>query len=419
MAETLTTLRLAVSRRLSDEVQTVWTRAEIETYLEAGYRELAQTVHAFWDQTYLENLPAGFAVTAAWESPYATFAYGVSNYTYDDERRTLDERHRLGPANHTSPCELAFLSAIGASTAIPATADLPETVTDLARGVWDTRGIDALERRQIGDSRYEITTGEVYGYLYRQDGIRTVRKVRVPVDVCDTYTVNGSWGVLRTVTDLAVGAATPTVETARMFSWTGPDDAPFAVAHDVGQATYTYDDEADYFGGFLDAVAIGPANHTAAWEAAYLSAAGATAGWDTVWGTPRRVPAHHPIGMNAWWGGARRVFREGKNVRFEVWRQGRPLSHADGCELPDFRAKSLRDYAVAHCLARSGPGQDNTLAAFYLDRWARVLARLQRRTTRTLTHRVGILGEGGSDRREGLPPPRPSLPWAYGSRVRT
>lgn len=204
MATTLGSLCRGVLRRLGDEDEKVWTSAEVQLHVVTGYRRLAFLVRIFWDQLYLENVPPGFSVTQSWETAYSTFSYGIANYTYDDERRLADWDGMLGPANHTCPDELAFLSAIGASTAIAATVDVPASVTEIERATWDGMTLVATtpQRAQRLDSRYQITTGEVYAYTFRQDGMRTFRKIRVPSASADTFTAEGAWGLLRDPADI-------------------------------------------------------------------------------------------------------------------------------------------------------------------------------------------------------------------------
>lgn len=130
-------------------------------------------------------------------------------------------------------------------------------------------------------------------------------------------------------------------------------------------------------------------------------------------GIPRRLPGHHPIGREQW-GLPRRPYQDGKNVRIEYWREGRPL--ADGGELPAHYMIYLRFYALMKCCARNGPGQDDTLARFFGERWQRCLARLSRRREVQQQRRRRVMGEQSAPRRSG--PPRPKLPWQYGRTVR-
>lgn len=205
-----------VQRRLGGRV---WTDEEVILALQSAYDEIAMTLPVFWDMTYLENLPQGFSYTQPWEKAYVDamggFDYGCANFTAEVDRRAVgDERARIGPANHTSPFEATdlWLSRVHASTAISATADVPTTLTAISRVTWDNRGIDALQARRTmrDDTRYQVTKGEVYGFIWQLDGIRTVRKVRVPSAQADTVTVTGSWGLLRRPTDLSTETVTGT-----------------------------------------------------------------------------------------------------------------------------------------------------------------------------------------------------------------
>jgi len=209
-------LRVMVRRRLNDADATFWSDSEIDQYLLAGYRLWARRTRAIWDLHYAENLPRGMSYTAPFEADLVDFDYGQANFTAAFERRLFleDEGDAVGPANHTVPFEAinGHLSDAGASTAIPATADLPPTVTEIDRPLWDQRAIPVITPReaQARDSRYELTEGEVYALVTEGQGVRTIRKVRVPAMMADAYTVEGSWGILRRPTDVTTGTVTGT-----------------------------------------------------------------------------------------------------------------------------------------------------------------------------------------------------------------
>jgi hypothetical protein len=353
MSLTLRQLRVQTLTRLGDTATQIWTGDEVDGHLVQGYLQIATALEVFWDWVYAENLPRGWSYNQPWEKAMLPesggFDFGYANFTAEFERRMLgDERLRYGPGNYTSPFEATdgFLSRAQASTDIPATAELPKTLTALSRVLWDERAIDAMEARTLSreDSRYEITKGEVFGYIWQKDGIRTLRKVRVPAAQATTYTVDGSWGLLRSTGDLTTETVTGT------------------------------------------------------------------------WGVPRRIPGQHPIG-STFFGIPRRVYHDGMNVRIEHFRQGRALRASDDvCELPERYALYLRDYAMQKCLERSGPGQDLKLAAHFKARWARGLARIERRLQLVDAERISVMG--GDGRPSVTRPPRPRLPWAYGSVVR-
>ena len=210
---TLDQLVSAVLRRMGDAAASIWSRAEIQSYLEKGYRELAAS-RVFWDQAYLENLAPGFSCTSPWEAAYEVFSYGVANYTLAAERRLEDEQRRLGPGNHTCPDE-ALLGYIGdclADASIPAVSQVPERVLEIDRAVWDRSTITALTPASLAklDTRFQTTEGEVFGFTWRQDGVRSFRKLRVPAEAAECHAIEGSWGGMREPADISGDTVTGT-----------------------------------------------------------------------------------------------------------------------------------------------------------------------------------------------------------------
>lgn len=219
---TLGDLRAMTQHRLGDDEGAIWPDDEVVGRLNRGYDWLATTYPIFWDMLPLESQPRGFSATQPWELPElhrisGGFDYGVANFTAEFERTAgtsagFDERDRIGPGNHTSLFESTdgLLSRAAASTTIPGTNDLPRPVTQLDRVLWDNRVLEALEPRSysVNDARYESQYGDVYGFMWQKDGVRTLRKVRIPARQGATLTVGGSWGILRTTSDITT--VTPT-----------------------------------------------------------------------------------------------------------------------------------------------------------------------------------------------------------------
>lgn len=192
----------AINRVLSDLgdlEQKIWTADEVTNYFGVGLSEMLQVCRLLWDQLYLHNLPRGFSVNQPWELEFAPFDYGVANFTYEDERRALDEEHRIGPSNHTAPFEIPYLERIGADISIPAVVELPPYVTEVERATWDQRSICAETPQRLSrmDSRYETTKGEVFAYSMYQDGVRSFRKVRVPNEFSKMFTFEGDFGTIK------------------------------------------------------------------------------------------------------------------------------------------------------------------------------------------------------------------------------
>jgi hypothetical protein len=105
----------------------------------------------------------------------------------------------------------------------------------------------------------------------------------------------------------------------------------------------------------------------------------------------------------------------GRNVRVEHWRI--PFLSCLDSELPPRYRHYLIYYAMWRCLTRQGPGQDFKLGGWYKGRWDVALARIKKRIERQNSQRAGRLGgPDGSPPSGG--PPRPKLPWQYGSKLR-
>lgn len=102
------------------------------------------------------------------------------------------------------------------------------------------------------------------------------------------------------------------------------------------------------------------------------------------------------------------------NLRVDYWR------HFDvSCSMSELQPRYfmyLADYMQWKCLLRHGPGQDFKLAQLYKDRWERGLARMLWRVNRRLKAETFRMGGTGPSRPPG--PPRPRLPWNFGSRTR-
>lgn len=348
-------LERSILERMGDLAQQVWTSAEVKIHLTTAAQKICTIAGLFFDLDYLEDLPQGFNYTAPWEREYLDqfggLDFGCANYTCLDDINALgDEPKRLGPANYTAPSDQydGHTGELGLDENIPATATVPDELTALERVTWDKRGIDAMEARKIGmvDRRYEITKGEVYGYVWEKDGINVLRKVRVPAALANVIVPDGLWGSARDLAD--------------------------------------------------DLRPSEPISGT--------------------WGVARIVPGHFPGGSSLF-GTPRRAYLEEKNFRLEFFRQNAPFSAPDTIlEFPVRYALYLRDYTQWQLFNRRGPGQDLKLAAHFKMRWDRDVARITRRIEALETEHVGVLG--GDETTLGQRPPRPKLPWPYGSVVR-
>ncbi len=192
--------RELADQQLTDTQPTLWSDEEIAIYLLAGMRELSAQVRLIWDTVYLDNIPRSFSNTQQWESDLGLVddSHGVANFTYEEEREFM-EGGLEGPANHTGFFEASYLADIGAAVDIPAVSQLPASLTEIDRATYDSSTIVPLNHSRLAanDPGYETTRGEVFGYVWRKDGIRAFRKVRVPITPIESTDWGGPWGILR------------------------------------------------------------------------------------------------------------------------------------------------------------------------------------------------------------------------------
>jgi hypothetical protein len=220
MSKTLHDTIDAVLYRLGDTSKTIWSEAEVESYLKEAYDDLAIKSLCFWDHSSItEEVPNTSNYTAKWEVPY--FETGDVRYSrfsvtaqfeddYDDEE--------LEPGNHTSAWEWEYLTV----NYINALVDVPEKMYQIERAISNNKRIEPVTKRQLeADGRYEFTEGPVEAYAMQYDGLRKLRKYRKPTAI-DIFTVTGMWGLLRDASDATDASVTGTWGVPRIMGGVQP-----------------------------------------------------------------------------------------------------------------------------------------------------------------------------------------------------
>ncbi len=109
-------------------------------------------------------------------------------------------------------------------------------------------------------------------------------------------------------------------------------------------------------------------------------------------------------------------YRETLSLRIEYRRRGKELSEEQPFEIPDRYTTYLRHYVLARALEREGPGQDLVLSAHFQSRWEAGIARMMKRKNAMSFQKAQVMG--GSNSVRGQKPPRPRLPWQFGTVVK-
>jgi len=130
LAKTRSDIRSDVLTHLGDTANTIWSAAEINQYVQEGYDDLVRRSQALW-------------------------------------KRSVDD---------------ATAQAAVDDTASTATATLPTDLLEIDRVTWDDEAIPPLRAEQLEliDPSYLTQEGDVFGWIWEGDGIRTIRKIRVP-----------------------------------------------------------------------------------------------------------------------------------------------------------------------------------------------------------------------------------------------
>jgi len=358
----LSNLLNRVLYRLGDSDQKIWSEDEINRYITEAALEMADRARLVWDQLYLENIPPGFHHTSEFEADLLEyeFQYGYASYNHNWEGQygfdsELWNEEDVQWAEHTSPADVPLLPGIGIYEQ-RGTAELPQKLVAIERVAWDERDTPGVQAREVAtmDTSYEITQGEMFVFTLEHGNPRVFRKIRIPNTQADVNQHDGTWGIARDTT------------TAYPTSMTG------------------------------------------------------------TWGVPRIVPGYHPMGDTAGYGIPRRFYLDTLNTKVEYWRKFKTANKmsevVDGVaqriagELPRRYFLYIADYCQWKALVRKGPGQDFKLAQLYKDRWERSIQRIINRINRKQKERLSRMG--GSNPSPRGSPPRPRLPWQYGSKIR-
>jgi hypothetical protein len=207
----------AVLKRLDDypalSGESVWTRAEIELYLEDGYNVFARQTKAIFDFFYPENIPTTGNYVAAWERGYyepGMIANGLIGFTGGYWERDYGPAGAVGPINHTQPWESEYIEttfALGSKS-------LPQDVVAVERATHDYHQLNPEFTRffEQNDRDYETGSGEPWRFSMDRDGISRLRVVPTGSGNAETVEVSGTWGLLRTADDDEFGTWGPNGE---------------------------------------------------------------------------------------------------------------------------------------------------------------------------------------------------------------
>ncbi len=202
----LETLLADLQERLGDTSAVIWTGSELTGYVQEGYDALTKATGCLWATQVAPDYAFAFSHTAEFEADYFEVGWhmaGCAQFTAEFERDYISNGH--GPANHNHHWE--YNGGYVTTTEVSALADLPTDLHEIERSTWNTIRIDAVRSRGLesDDSRYELNKGQVQAYAQDKDGLRKLRKWRVPSAAYQGYDYAAGTedtGILRSVADV-------------------------------------------------------------------------------------------------------------------------------------------------------------------------------------------------------------------------
>jgi len=382
----------AVQYRLGDPSGLIWRRDEIREYAIDGYNALCMETGCLWDTDVLPDWAYAFNCTSSYE--LRTFVggeviEGMAQYTAEFERDYVNNLN--GPANHNYHWEA---NEGWVDQLLPAAVvDLTEELYEIERATWNSSLIAPLRSRELeqSESRYELNRGQVEAYTQDKDGLRRLRKWRVPAAAYVPYPMD------RTITTVSggTGGGSSGFFADSYFGKAYFGNSYWSSFGGTGLVTTTTIQGSELFGILVD---ISDITDQVA---------------EGTWGDFVQVPGQ-PM-MSDTWGIIVAIYKETNNVRLEFRRRPFAMRDDDRFEIPNYHVVYLRHYVLARALEREGDGQDLTLAAHYQARYEACVARMMRRKGAMHFQQQYVMGGSAGKARKK---PLARLPWQYGRPVR-
>lgn len=357
MPSTLHSLTTEVLDRLGDQDNKIWSRSEIEGYIQDGYDEFCRRSKVLFDIWVVENQPA----TGNWQTDFERYlAEQKPGFTLTDEPFHFTGEHERnlgvggayggsysGPASSTSVSERSLYSGETSLVDTVYTGSIPTNTVEVLRVAYDNRSLTGMGSAQMNElyPNHQTVTGDPQWFVYDRDGLFRLRFVPAPAGDASYDTVSGTWGTMTYTDDTDV--------TANTADRTSGDTGGFGILR---------------------------------WRDDMFPALGQ-------WGTPTRV---HP---------------EDSNIKVEMYRLGRDLASYTS-ELPIAYEKYVIYYAMGEAMEREGDGQQLELAEHYFSRFEMGLKRIEKKKRDMQYERAARLGGPASEPAfGGLGDPQPPYPY--------
>jgi hypothetical protein len=194
-----------VMRHLDDETGDVWSRDQIENFIQDGYDNLCREGELLFDMIMFDRQHYAGNHTRAFERDYMDGPIlGQFTFTKASDEEFLPPYMYAprGPANHTAPFEYEYFDTSGEAASPTTLWYLPEGFTSVERVTHDWLRLKPDPARYLRLSRNIYTTeqGGVFSYSMDQDGLFAFRTVGVPVATAEAEEISGTYGGVRRIT---------------------------------------------------------------------------------------------------------------------------------------------------------------------------------------------------------------------------
>jgi len=199
---TLTDATNNVLRQLDDEDEDVWTRDQIEDWVQDGYDMLCREAKCLFDMVMFDRQPRVGNHTRDFEKDYMSGPiFERFNYTYEDEKEYVEPGAK-GPTNHTSIDNANFMTEEDRGPSVKTENTLPSTFVEVDRCLHDWLRIYPRTARWLRRSRniYDKEQGGVFTYSMDQDGLFVFRTIGVPVSTISPVEIQGTYGPIKAFT---------------------------------------------------------------------------------------------------------------------------------------------------------------------------------------------------------------------------
>ena len=180
----------------------IWTRAELELYVQDGYNAFCRQTKCIFDMFYPENVPTAGNYTAKWEEAYylsGMIAHSLLGFSGGYWEQDYAQAGAIGPINHTQPWESDYLS----TTFVVSRVKVADDNVAVDRVTHDFHAMEAEFTRWLQENsrNFQTTSGDPWRFSMDRDGIGSMRVVPAGSGNARTYDTVGTFGLLRSALD--------------------------------------------------------------------------------------------------------------------------------------------------------------------------------------------------------------------------